>query len=113
MKKTLPVRPFLTSRVISERASSTSARTSVDTCVVASLIRSPIDGSPGPACGSANGIVVSVLGTPFLRSTLLTDGPLGCRRGLCCHAVQCPTRPAEHSVDRHETGTGQLTVAAV
>ncbi|COX81644.1 Uncharacterised protein [Mycobacterium tuberculosis] len=76
MKKTLPVSPFLTSRVISARASSTSARTSVDICVVASLIRSPIDGSAGPACGSANGIVVSVLGTPFLRSILLTDGPL-------------------------------------
>src|SRR6185312_9862138 len=76
MKNTLPVRPFLTSRVISARASSTSARTSVDICVVASLIRSPIDGSPDLACGSANGIVVKVLGTPFVGSALLTDGPL-------------------------------------
>src|ERR1700754_2842266 len=76
MKKTLPVKPFLMSRTISARASSTSARTRVDAWVVASLISSPIDGSPWLACGSANGIVVSVLGTPFLRSTLLTDGPL-------------------------------------
>ena len=76
MKYTLPVKPFLTSRVISARASSTSARTSVETCVVASLIRSPIDGSAGRACGSVNGIVVRVLGTPFLPSALLTDGPL-------------------------------------
>src|ERR1700757_4268188 len=77
MKKTLPVSPFFTSRVIAARASSTSARTRVDTWVVASLISSPIDGSAGLACGSASGIVVRVLGTPFLRSALLTDGPLG------------------------------------
>src|SRR5260370_31080130 len=74
MKYTLPVRPFLTSRVISARASSTSARTRVDIWVVASLMRSPIDGSAALACGSANGIEVSVLGTPLLRSALLTDG---------------------------------------
>src|ERR1700742_1184928 len=90
MKKTLPVRPFLTSRVISARASSTSARTSVDTWVVASLIRSPIDGSAGPAWGSASGIVVSVLGTPFLRSTLLTDGPLVSTARLLLGAVSSP-----------------------
>src|SRR6267154_3144391 len=80
MKKTLPVRPFLTSRVISARASSTSARTSVDICAVAALTSSPIDGSADRACGSVNGMVVSVRGTPswrsvFFRSDLLTDGP--------------------------------------
>src|SRR5580692_9770782 len=80
MKKTLPVRPFLTSRVISARANSTSARTSVDICAVASLTSSPIDGSADSACGSVNGMLVSVRGTPslrsvFVRSDLLTDGP--------------------------------------
>src|SRR6476620_11478750 len=61
MKNTLPVRPFLTSRV-------TSARTSVDTWVVASLTRSPMDGSSLGACGSTSGIEVTVVGTPSLRS---------------------------------------------
>src|SRR6201996_4814419 len=80
IKKTLPVRPFLTSRGISARASSTSARTSVDICAVASLTSSPIDGSADSACGSVNGMLVSVRGTPslrsvFVRSDLLTDGP--------------------------------------
>src|SRR5271156_770861 len=80
MKKTLPVRPFLTSRVISARASSTSARTSVDICAVASLTSSPIEGSADSAGGAGNGMVVSVRGTPslrsvFFRSDLLTDGP--------------------------------------
>ena len=45
MKKTLPVRPFLTSPTISDLASSISALTSVDRCVVASLTRPPIDWS--------------------------------------------------------------------
>src|SRR4051794_39840036 len=68
MKKTLPVRPFLTSRVISALANSTSARTSVDTCAVASLTRSPMDGLSLGACGSTSGIEVTVAGTPSLRS---------------------------------------------
>src|SRR3984885_3351004 len=99
MKKTLPVRPFLTSRVISARASSTSARTRVDICAVASLTSSPIDGSTDSACGAVNGIVVRVRGTPslwsvFFRSDLLTDGPpeLGPLSGSCCHAARCQTR---------------------
>src|SRR6201997_529014 len=75
MKKTLPVSPFFTSLVISARASSTSARTRVDTWVVASLTRSPIDGSAGRTCGSVSGIDVMVFGTPFLRSPLVTDIP--------------------------------------
>src|SRR4029453_6963837 len=68
MKYTLPVRPFLTSRVISALANSTSARTSVDTWAVASLTRSPMDGSALGACGSTSGIEVTVVGTPSLRS---------------------------------------------
>src|ERR1700757_2929617 len=75
MKYTLPVRPLFTSRVISARASSTSARTRVDTWAVASLTRSPIEGSAGRTCGSVNGIDVMVFGTPFLRSPLVTDIP--------------------------------------
>src|SRR5689334_9924298 len=90
MKKTLPVKPFLTSRVISARASSTSARTSVETWVVASLIRSPIDGSADLACGSVNGIVVRVLGTPFLPSALLTDGPLSSSPGSLSSRFMLP-----------------------
>src|SRR4029450_2225818 len=68
MKYTLPVRPFLTSRVISALASSISARTSVDTWGVASLTRSPMDGLSLGACGSTSGIEVTVAGTPSLRS---------------------------------------------
>src|ERR1700756_527509 len=75
MKNTLPVRPRFTSRVISARARSTSARTRVDTWVVASLTRSPIDGSAGRIFGSVNGIDVMVFGTPFLQSPLLTYFP--------------------------------------
>ena len=67
MKNTLPVRPLLTSRVISARASSTSARTKLDTWLEASLTSSPIDGLAGRACGSVNGIDVMVFGTPPLR----------------------------------------------
>ncbi len=66
MKKALPVRPFFTSWVISALASSTSARTSVDTWVVASLTNSPMDISADTACGSTSGIEATVLGTPFL-----------------------------------------------
>ena len=72
MKKTLPVSPFLTSRVISDFANSTSARTNVDTCEVASLTSSPIEGLGGTTSGSTRGIEVTVVGTPFLRSRLLT-----------------------------------------
>src|ERR1700740_1746024 len=75
MKYTLPVRPLFRSRVISVRASSTSARTRVDTWVVASLTRSPMEGSAGRACGSVSGIDVMVFGTPFLRSPLVQDIP--------------------------------------
>src|SRR5262249_60366248 len=75
MKEALAGSPFFTSRVISARASSTSARTSVDTWAVASLTRSPIDGSGLGACGSTSGIEVTVVGTPFFLSTLLTDVP--------------------------------------
>src|SRR5215211_3172219 len=82
MKNTLSVNPRLTSRVISARASSTSARTSVDIWVVASLTRSPIDALAGSACGSTNGIDVIVLGTPFLRSPLATDGSSPLARSL-------------------------------
>src|SRR3954452_12143735 len=72
MKKTLPVRPFFTSRVISALASSTSARTRVDICAVASLTKSPTEGLAGRAFGSTSGIEVTVVGTPVLRSPLLT-----------------------------------------
>src|SRR6516225_4968245 len=107
MKYTLPVRPFFTSRVISARASSTSARTRVDTWVVASLIRSPIDGSADLACGSANGIVVRVLGTPFLRSTLLTDGPLGSIARLAVHvAMRCHARRGQPKATLPGAATG-------
>src|ERR1700675_3469282 len=101
MKKTLPVRPFLTSRVISALASSTSARTSVDTCVVASLTRSPMDGSALGACGSTSGIDVTVVGTPSLRS--LTEQFLpasGDTRGSCCHAASVETIPADDRLAR-------------
>ena len=96
MKKTLPVRPFLTSRVISALASSTSARTSVDTWAVASLTRSPIDGSALGACGSTSGIEVTVVGTPFLRSLteyFLPASDVG--RGSCCHVASRETIPAD------------------
>src|SRR5688572_28606881 len=53
----LPCRPFLTSDVISARAGSTSARTRVDTWVVACRTSSPIDCSPTDRTGSgASGI---------------------------------------------------------
>src|SRR5919106_3175511 len=53
----LPCRPFFYSAVTSARASSTSARTSVETCVVASRTSSPIDWSLGSRTGSgASGI---------------------------------------------------------
>ncbi len=74
MKKITAGQSLLTSRVISARASSTSARAStsalsrLDQVTDRRLSRSGVR--------SANGIVVSVLGTPFLRSILLTDGPL-------------------------------------
>src|SRR6476620_6099634 len=89
MKNTLPVRPFLTSRV-------TSARTSVDTWVVASLTRSPMDGSALGACGSTRGIEVTVVGTPSLRS--LTEHFLPASddtRGSCCHVASIETIPAD------------------
>src|SRR4051794_4417105 len=93
MKKTLPVRPFLTSRVISALASSTSARTSVETCAVASLTRSPMDGSALGAWGSTSGIEVTVVGTPFLRS--LTEHFLP---GIRCRRVHVATwRPRKRS----------------
>src|SRR4249920_3420935 len=103
MKKTLPVRPFFTSRVISALANSTSARTSVDTCVVASLTRSPMDGSALGACGSTSGIEVTVVGTPFLRS--LTEHFLpasGDSRGSCCHVASTDTIRADDRLARLE-----------
>ena len=63
MKKTLPVSPFFTSRVISALASSTSARTRCETWVVASLTSSPIEASADTGWASARGIEVTVLGT--------------------------------------------------
>ena len=48
MKKMLPCTPFFTSAVTSALASSTSARNSVETCVVASRTSSPIDWSAWP-----------------------------------------------------------------
>ena len=52
-KKTLPCTPFLTSAVISVLASSTSARTSVETWVVTSLTSEPTEASPSCRTGSA------------------------------------------------------------
>ena len=64
MKKMLPCSPFFTSAVTSARASSTSARTSVETCAVASLTRLPIDCSASGVTGSgASGIEGSTGGT--------------------------------------------------
>src|SRR3954451_24533795 len=52
-KKTLPCTPFLTSAVISVLASSTSARTRVETWVVTSLTSEPTEASPSWRTGSA------------------------------------------------------------
>src|SRR5918997_3657465 len=52
-KKTLPCTPFLPSAVISVLASSTSARTSVETWVVTSLTSEPTEASPSWRTGSA------------------------------------------------------------
>src|SRR4051794_17748537 len=74
MKKTLPCRPFLTSAVISARASSTSARTSVETCLVASPTSPPIDLSSVDGTGSgASGIDGSTGGTPALSELVGLD----------------------------------------
>ncbi|SIL60186.1 Uncharacterised protein [Mycobacteroides abscessus subsp. abscessus] len=67
MKKMLPATPFLTSRMTSARASSTSARTRAETWVVASRTRLPMVGSPVPvAFGSDSGMAATVIGTPLL-----------------------------------------------
>ena len=64
MKKTLPCTPLRTSAVTSALASSTSARTSVDMCAVASLTSAPIDCSDGAFTGSGeSGIEGSTGGT--------------------------------------------------
>src|SRR5688572_11355421 len=63
-KKTLPVTPLRTSAVTSALASSTSARTRFDSCVVTSVTRPPIVCSPaGRADSGASGIDGSTGGT--------------------------------------------------
>ncbi|CRK54559.1 exported hypothetical protein [Rhodococcus sp. RD6.2] len=112
MKNSEPCRPFFTSLVTSALASSTSARTRVETCAVASLTRCPMLAVPG-ACASTSvsGMDEMVPGTPFpvlpLRSLMLTSCPFVLRVRGSVRYVPEWTRP------RRNTSADAIRVAAV
>ena len=99
MKKTLPCTPLRTSAVTSALASSTSARTSVDICAVASLTRPPMDWSAGAVTGSGeSGIDGSTGGTSApLELVELATAVLLHVLGRFVRPLSKTTRPSFHS----------------
>jgi len=96
----LPCTALRTSAVISVFASSISARTSVETCVVTSLTSAPTEASPVWRTGSAFSGIDGTTGAadepPPVFSGVVTGPPgrIGSRGGSCCHVTTTPGRAA-------------------
>src|SRR5882672_9196856 len=93
-KNTLPWTPFLTSAVTSDRASSSSARSSVETCEDASRTSPPMDASPFGEVSADNGMEGSTGGTWLPGVGLATSG------SSCWYVIWVTARPARLPAER-------------
>src|SRR5882757_2093010 len=108
-KNTLPWTPFLTSAVTSDRASSSSARSSVETCEDASRTSPPMDASPFGEVSADNGMEGSTGGTWLPGVGLATGTPPSATlpgAGSVVRATAQPLEPAPSGLLVHPALTG-------